>query len=597
MQYTAKTVKVGYFEHWTQPEYKFVDFLRKEGYEITKIDYSKKNYLEPFDIVLVEQGGFNDYIENDEEYIRDWVKRGGMLFFMHQSYERWAPYFLPEELGYTQLIHRHVKAIGQCGKASPNFHKIEKPYRIYMMPWVEDSGKKLFSEPELIEPDELIDWKVLKNTMYNPGSAKLVERDYVWTAAESCYLLPDNWEILGSYADPAVRDGALVAKAQYGKGYYFVNQILFPEFEPAEGDRCIAFWKKFIKNLWAYFARFKNGESEEMVVEKKTLPIKKSYKLCTHMHSLDWYGCDSQPGTINAMMRYKKFDICSIAVKDNAPFRGHLDVDKYSDDKVLMLHGQEYHPFNWGDKWDQVSHNGYHILAIGMNGEDYTTRFTRSNFGDEEAQNATREAVEYIHKSGGVACATHPQSPYWLENEYNLDAVDIEPLVSLEGKNVEKYWLAGKKVAMMVSVDLFGFGRLLTNPSANVVYLKGKEPNRESVCQAIRDRNTIAICGFDECDISLGEILPGDVVSVNDLKNNDLTISATIMKNFPEDTIKAVRVYSADKVIWSKTDINKDEINYTVSLKDYDLNTYVRVEVEGTTGYHICASTPFFIQK
>ena len=108
MQYTEKTIKVGYFEHWTRPDYKFVEFLQAEGYEITKIDYSKKNYLEPYDVVFVEQNGFNDYIENDEEYIRDWVKRGGLFFFMHQSYERWAPYFLPDEVGYTQLIHRLI---------------------------------------------------------------------------------------------------------------------------------------------------------------------------------------------------------------------------------------------------------------------------------------------------------------------------------------------------------------------------------------------------------------------------------------------------------------------------------------------------------
>ena len=69
------------------------------------------------------------------------------------------------------------------------------------------------------------------------------------------------------------------------------------------------------------------------------------------------------------------------------------------------------------------------------------------------------------------------------------------------------------------------------------------------------------------------------------------------MKNFPEDTIKAIRVYSGDKVIWSKTDINQDEINCTVSLKDYDLDKYVRVEVEGTTPYHMCTSNPFFIKK
>ena len=597
MQYTEKTIKVGYFEHWTQPEYKFVEFLKEEGYDVTKIDYSKKNYLEPFDVVLIEQNGFNDYIENDEEYIRDWVFRGGMLFFMHQSYERWAPYFLPEELGYTQLIHRHVKAIGPCGKCSKYFHEPRGSYRIYMMPWIEKGGKKLFNEPEVITPDEMIDWKIpLTNASCYQPKANKEEIVNLYTSAESCFILPENWEILGSYADPAVRDGALIAKASYGKGVYFVNQILFPEYKTEENDRSIAFWKKYVKNLWAYFARFKNGESEEFIEEKKTLPIKKNYKLAIHMHSLDWYGCDSQPGTINAMMRYKNVDICSIAVKDNAPFRGRLDVDKYSDDKVLMLHGQEYHPFNWGDKYDYTSHNTYHILAIGMNGEDYTTKFTKSLFGDEEVFKATHEAVDYIHKSGGVACATHPYCPYWLENEYNLDAVDVEPLITLVGHDIEKYWLDGKLTTVMVSVDLFGFGRFITNPSSNVIYLKGKEPNRESVCQAIRDRNVIATCGFDECDITLGEIVPGEFVTMDELKNNEVKISAKIMKNFEHDTIKEVRIYSADKLIYTKSDINKDEIDFSVSLKDYDLNKYVRVEIEGTTPYHICTSTPFFIK-
>ena len=53
MKYTEKTIKVGYFEHWTRPDYKFVDFANSEGFEMTKIDYSKKNYLEPYDVVFV----------------------------------------------------------------------------------------------------------------------------------------------------------------------------------------------------------------------------------------------------------------------------------------------------------------------------------------------------------------------------------------------------------------------------------------------------------------------------------------------------------------------------------------------------------------
>ena len=58
------------------------------------------------------------------------------------------------------------------------------------------------------------------------------------------------------------------------------------------------------------------------------------------MHSLDWYGCDSAPGTIHAMMRYKNYDICALSVKDAAPYNGKLDPAKYSDDKVLFLDGQ-----------------------------------------------------------------------------------------------------------------------------------------------------------------------------------------------------------------------------------------------------------------
>ena len=79
-------MRIGYFKHWFQPPYRFVEFLKEQGVEIEQIDYSKPQYLEKYDIAMVEQNGFNDYIENDEEYIHSWVKRGGILFFMHQDY-------------------------------------------------------------------------------------------------------------------------------------------------------------------------------------------------------------------------------------------------------------------------------------------------------------------------------------------------------------------------------------------------------------------------------------------------------------------------------------------------------------------------------
>ena len=127
-------MKIGYFAHWFRPHWSFNDFIKEQGYDIEKIDYSQKNYLEKYDIALIEQNGFNDYIENDELYIRDWVSRGGIVLFMHQDYERWAPYFLPHELGYTQLIHRYVRTIASCDER-------REIYYHYMMPWFEGKGR------------------------------------------------------------------------------------------------------------------------------------------------------------------------------------------------------------------------------------------------------------------------------------------------------------------------------------------------------------------------------------------------------------------------------------------------------------------------
>ena len=45
-----KQLKIGYFEHWSQPEYKFVDFLAEQGFRVEKIDYSQKGYLEKYDL-------------------------------------------------------------------------------------------------------------------------------------------------------------------------------------------------------------------------------------------------------------------------------------------------------------------------------------------------------------------------------------------------------------------------------------------------------------------------------------------------------------------------------------------------------------------
>ena len=592
----ASKLKIGYFAHWFQPPYKFVDFLREEGIEAKKIDYSLPGYLEEFDIALIEQNGFNDYIENDELYIQDWVSRGGIVLFMHQDFMRWAPYFLPHELGYLPLVHRYVDTIGGCA-ADSTFTNDKSTYKAYMMPWIEECGKRLFSEPEVITPDEMLFWKIDVNTFsivrgnnIKPDTVyESIGKETVRTAALSCYFPNPNWEVVGSFMDPGVKNGALILKGKYGKGMYFLNQILFPEIRTEDSERCLKFWRKYLKNLLSYFERYKNGESEAVAPKKYELKRKKNYKLAIHMHSLDWYGCDSAPGTINALMRYMNYDICSLAVKDNAPYDGMLDVNKYSDDKVLFLDGQEYHPFNWKDSHENKSHGLYHALAMGIDSDAYTPKYTCSRYSDAEIDEYLGEAVAYVHKKGGAICATHPYVDYWTK--YDFDAVDKEPMEPLGGSDIEKYWLGGNRIALMNSVDLFGARRMLDNPAVNFVYLGDEVASRDSVVSAIKKGHTIAAAGFDEADITIGDKLPGDELTKDEARNATLKIYAKIMR----ENITKLRVYSGEDVIYSLDEIGKPEIDLEISLRDLPLKNYIRVEIEGLNHHWICNSTPFYI--
>ena len=600
LQVMVSRLRIGYFAHWFQPPYKFVDFLGEEGIEVEKIDFSVPMYLEKYDVVIIEQNGFNDYIENDELYVREWVKRGGILLFMHQDYMRFAPYFMPEELGYLQLIHRYVDTIG--ASTSYPFSGEKLPYKTYMMPWIEDEGKRLFSEPEVITPDDMLMWKINVNTfsimrMASPNSDSLIKSasgaslvgEEVRTSALSCYLPNEKWDVIGSFMDPAVKNGALILRGKYGKGMYFLNQILFPEEITESAERCLAFWRKYVRNLLAYFERFINGESEKIAIEKKHLPIKKNYKLAIHMHSLDWYGCDSSPGTINALMRYMNYDICSLALKDNAPYDGTLDVGKYSDDKVLFLDGQEYHPFNWKDSNDHISHGLYHALAMGIDPDAYTPKFTRSLYSDREIDAYLKQAVAFAHENGGAICSTHPYAPYWTG--YDFDAVDSEPMIPLADTEIEKYWLSGGRIAIMNSVDLFGVRRMLDYPGINIIYLKGKLPTRESVVEAIRAGRIIAATGFDEADITIGEMLPGEELTLAEAKKSCLNIYAKVMR----EKIMKLRVYSGKDVVYSLDNICEPEIKIDIPLKDFDIKHFIRVEIEGIDSNWICNSTPFYI--
>ena len=584
-------MKIGYFEHWSRPHWNFTDFIKEEGYDIEKIDFSNKNYLEKYDIVLVEQNGFNDYIENDELYIQDWVSRGGIFLFMHQDYMRWAPCFLPEHLNNTKLIHRYIPTIGGA-----SFNGQESNYMIYMMPWAVGQGKALFHYPEKITPDEMLGWHIKVNSFtIIRGKPDQDISEYVRTSALSCYLADENWEVLGTYMDPGVRDGALLLQGRHGKGMYFLNQILVPEVITESNKSCLAFWRKYLKNLMHYFANFKAGITDP-IPEKGSLPAgKRNYKLCIHMHSLDWYGCDASPGTINALMRQMGYDICSLAVKDAAPYKGKLDPKEYSDDKVLFLDGQEYHPFNWKDRMDARTHNGYHLLAIGTDHDAYTAEYTKSIFGDEEVDAYLKKALKYIDDRHGASVATHPQmTDYWFD--YPVDAVDIEPLRPLTGTPVETYWLKGGKVTMMDSVDLFGTRRMYWNPAVNFVYLAdGETPCRDSVVAAIKAGHNIAACGFKEADITCNGAIPGSTVQKQESMQIHVT-AATLDVN-----IKEVRIYADAKLILCDTvDVERLDKDYTVNVPA-ETKHFLRVEVSGPvveenkmTEDRIAASTPFY---
>ena len=280
---------------------------------------------------------------------------------------------------------------------------------------------------------------------------------------------------------------------------------------------------------------------------------------------------------------------CALAVKDTNAFGGKLDLEKYSDDKVLFLHGQEYHPFNWNDKYDHLSHNGYHMLAIGIDEDAYTPRFTRSFFSDAEVDAYLKECIEYVHAHGGAICAAHPPVDYWAE--YPIDAADREPMRPLSGEYIEKQWLLGGKVPVMNAVDLYGPRRPLDNPAINFIYLKGEAPCRDSVVKAIKNRHTIAAAGFDEADITLNDYVPGDVVPKEEAAHGTLFVSATVS----QDTIRKIRVYSDEELIVS-LEKNAPSISVEIPLESFSLGKFVRVEIEGKNEGWICNSTPFFLE-
>ncbi|MBQ7179264.1 MAG: hypothetical protein IJS08_17740 [Victivallales bacterium] len=565
-------MKIGYFRHRFQPPFTFVDFLKAEGCEVEQIDYSFKGYLEPYDIALVEQNGFNDYIENDSAYVHDWVARGGILLFMHQDWRRWAPFFLPEACGYTQLIHRH------CVTVDVNYWN-------YMLPRVEHIGSRLFNEPNPIAPDEMLGWKVPTFEFGLVKNDPQVSPATVETTAISCFQADNGWEILGSYRDPAVKNGALLLQRKVGKGLYFLCQMLFPEKAVPKDEPCLAFWRKFLPNLMAHMSRFKAGDTEVPPRVRRQLPLKRNYNLAIHMHSLDWFGCDSSLGTIEAIMRRWRIDICGLALKDTACYDNHLDLDDYSNEKALFLHGQEYHPFNWQDSHDE-SHNTYHILALGVDEDAYTPEFTCSLFSDKEVDEYFRRALAHVHKHHGVAIATHPYCDTWAG--YPCDGVDSEPLRPLAGTMIEKQWLAGKHFTLMNSVDLFGYKRMLTNPASNFIYT-GDVPTRDNVCAAVKAGHSIAACFFYGCDITLGGHLPGDTLPISDA--HAFQVKAEVF----DGTLQEARIYAGATLIQT-VPLSGTSFDGELPIQNIPAGApYLRVEIIGTRERQMAASNPFWL--
>lgn len=559
-------MNIGYWKHWTQPDYTFFEFLKEQGYQVEEIDYKKRNYLEKFDILLIEQNGFNDYAENDEIYIFDWVKRGGILLFMHQDYQRWAPTFLPQSLGFVQLIHRNVYA--------------NEFLRGYMMPWVDYRKTDLFTFPEKIEPMDMVYWSVYVGNKKHS------------TTSFSTFL-PDSkeWTVLGEYQDPAVRNGALIMEAKYGKGMIFLSQILFPERRDGGDKKIFDFWKKYTRNLLSHFDKFKKGEEPKLTTRRHDMPLKKNYNVGLHVHSLDWYGCHSSIGTLYAGLREYNYDVAVLAIKDTRIFNGNLQLERYSDEHLLFLPGQEYHPFDFGN-FGSGSWNDYHTVTLGVPEKDITFEFTKTIYSAEQRDAYLEKVINFVHSKGGLAGATHVCSDVW--RKWGYDMVDLAPLRPLQGTDIEKHWLSGQRITLVNSIDMWGVQRLEDYPAGNFVYTSGV-PSRESVVNAVRAGHVIAGTFFKAADVTWGKKLPGDSLTVLEGAENKLHISAELYDSKKAGELLEIRVFAGPKLIRQlPCQGKKCDVSFEFAQEEL-LQPFLRVEVLGLNKSVMLASNPFYL--
>ncbi len=562
-----QNLKIGSWPHWFQPEYKIARRLADELHcDVTEINFRKKGYLEPLDVMIIEQNGFDDYLENDALYIQDFVRRGGICWIMHQDAARWTTHFLPEELGEPFLISRYVETI------SPE-------HRSYLMPEITPAGQSLFRTPNAISPEEMVYWKLPCNSFRINAMNSAPEQ--IESTALSAVLNSPKWETLGHFRDAAVPDGALILQAKYGDGLFFWNQILFPEQKQESCRREFAFWDRYAENVLHHFEMFRQGKKENIVPEKahRRLPEKGCYKMLAHLHSLDWFGADTPPWTIAAAMKHHGFDIGILSVKDALSCG---EPDRYSDDRVLLLSGQEFHPFNWEER--QSSHNSFHILAMGTN--DFSTEFTTSFYDTDEIDAYLRKAIEFVHRNGGVAAATHPDSGYW--KNYGFDAVDVALEKTLCGSDIEKFYLDGRRITMIASVDMWGIRRLSEYPVFNFLYQQGV-PDHDSVVSAIRSGHLIPALNMNSAELTLDGTLPGDTLSSQQARRGTLRLAAEC-----KNRLKELRIYSREKAIYTET-LNSVTVKREIPLDGCELKSFLRVEIEGENAMLI--SNPFYLTE
>ncbi len=590
-KHPLSALRIGVWRHYFQPNYTLATFLQENfPCQVREVDFKTRAYLDDVDILLIEQNGLNDYVENNCEYLHDFVAAGKICWLQHQDHERWSTAFLPDELGSPYLVNRYLTSI------SAN-------HRTSLLPWFENPAHPLFASPNRLDNSELVYWDI-------PGNSFAIQRvpgpsESIRSAAVSCVVNCPEWEVLGSYRDAAIPEAALILQKSYGQGLFFWNQILFPEEQLPLEHPALRFWQRYLENALSYFqARLKGNLPPVPVAAplQKRLPHKNNYRVIAHLHSLDWYGADASLASINAAMKHFSFDIGLLSVKDELSCVGKRSIEDYCDERVLLIPGQEYHPFNWNSEDAGFNHNAYHILAVGT--DEFSTDFTCSLYEQSDIEEYLQNALAFIRAHGGASCATHPYSEYW--RKYPFDAVDItlqyddvaqafqkkEALQrprnrTLQGSAMEKHFLAGKRITLMTSVDMWGTQRLQENPVFQFIYLAG-EPTRESVVKAIQAGHVMPAEYIQEADVRLGDCLPGDSLSLAQAQTQALQISIVA-----QEPLQELRLFSYDQLLYREELKGALNIQRTLPLRDYPLRGFLRVEAVGEKA--ILLSNPFYL--